>query len=178
MWLSLIGFNACGKTTLSRELGRLAGRPVVDLDHAVADLAGRPVPEIFAAGGTAAFRDLERRALLGLPVGEPLVLATGSGTLEEPEATGWLQARGLVVWLDAAWPHLRRRLVPAPGAAPPPVWQHLGQDILQKLYARRRPLYAAAARLRLDAAEDPIRLARRLLGRCRQLEAMTRADGA
>lgn len=178
MWLSLIGFNASGKTTLARELGRLAGRKVVDLDHAVADLAGRPVPDIFAAGGTAAFRDLERQALRGLASDDPLVLATGSGTLEQPDAAGLLQARGLLVWLDAPWPHLRRRLAPLPGAAPSPVWRHLGPDVLQRLFARRRPQYAAAARLRLDATEDPVRLARRLLGRCRQLESMPRADGA
>ncbi len=169
MWISLIGFHGSGKSTLARELGRLSGRRVVDLDQAVVRLAGRPLPAIFATGGPDLCRDLEEQVLADLPARELLVLATGGGSLERAGTASLVRARGTVVWLDAAWPFLRRRLAPAAGQPPSPLWQHLGESGLALLYARRRPLFAAAARLRFDATSDPGDLARRLLGRCQQL---------
>jgi len=171
MWTSLVGFNASGKSTLARELGRLSGRPVVDLDLAVTRLDGRSLPELFTQGGADLVRGLELRVLQELPAATPYVIATGGGTLEQEAAVELLRQRGLVVWLDAAWPHLRRRLAPRPEAAPEPVWQHLGEEGLASLYSRRRPLFAAAARLRLDATQDPASLAQRLLGRSAMLQA-------
>ena len=170
MWIVLVGFNACGKTTLARELGRLSGRSVVDLDRAVSSLAGRGVAELFTEGGPELFRELEAQVLGNLPAGQPLVLATGGGTLERAKTVALLRDRGLLVWLDASWQHLRRRLAPVPPAAPPPIWRHIGEEGLARLYCRRRPLFAAVSRLRLDATHDPGALARRLLGRCLQLE--------
>jgi shikimate kinase len=169
MWISLVGFNASGKSTLARQLGQLSGRTVCDLDAAVVRHAGRPLPELFATGGPDLVRDLEVRVLRDLPPDAPLVIATGGGTVEHPEARALLGSRSLVVWLDADWPHLRRRLAPVPPAGPSPVWQHLGEDGFAALYRRRRPLFAAVARLRLDATTAPASLARRLLGRCWQL---------
>jgi shikimate kinase len=170
MWTILIGFNASGKTTLAHEMHRLSGRSMVDLDEAVCRLASRGLPEIFEEGGPALFRDFEERVLKALPSGESLVLATGGGTLERSVTRDLLRARGLLVWLDASWPDLRRRLEPAAPARPSPVWRHLGEEGLARLYRRRRPLYAAVSRLRLDATADPAILGRRLLGRCLQLE--------
>jgi len=95
----------------------------------------------------------------------PLVVATGSGTVERATTRRLVGERGLVVWLDAPWPTLRSRLAPAPGTRPSPVWEHLGEKGLAALYARRRPLYAASARVRLDTAMvfEAV-LVRRLLG--------------
>lgn len=169
MWISLIGFNASGKTTLAGEFGQLTAEAVVDLDEAVTMQSGRTVPGIFDEGGPALFRDLEARVLGALPPQQTLILATGGGTLERPDTVALLRERGLLVWLDAPWPALRRRLAPVSGGEGTPVWRHLGAEGLYRLYCRRRPLFAAHAHLRLDARRDPQHLARRLLGRALQL---------
>lgn len=176
MWISLIGFNAAGKTTLAREFARISGWRAVDLDRVVERTAGRSLPAIFAADGPPGYRALEAQVLADLPADGSLVVATGAGTLEREGAAALLAARGLVVWLDAPWLVLRNRLAPSPGTAPTPIWTHLGEAGLAALYVRRRPLYAAVARLRLDGArsETP-RLARRLLGRVLQLQALAGA---
>jgi len=165
MWISLIGFNATGKSTLAAGLGHALQRQVVDLDRAVEARSGLTLPAIFSEGGPAEFRRLELAVLDDLPADRDLIVATGGGTVEW-EATGQLLARrGVVVWLDAVWPVLRRRLAPSAGQDPTPVWQHLGEDGLAALYARRRPLFAALANLRLDTnSEVPSALTRRLLG--------------
>jgi shikimate kinase len=164
MWITLVGFNGAGKSTLARRLAPAVDARPVDLDRAVTAASGRPVPEIFAAGGPPAFRELEGQVLDALRPDEPLVVATGGGTIERRATVDLLRQRGLVVWLDAPWPVIRRRLAPAPGEPASPVWQHLGEETLAALYARRRPLFAAAAQVRLDSGQfAPAVLVRRLL---------------
>ena len=59
----LYGAPASGKTTLGRRLAAALGTRFVDLDDAIVARAGASIPEIFAARGEAAFRDLESSAL-------------------------------------------------------------------------------------------------------------------
>lgn len=148
MWTSLIGFMGCGKSATARALAAGALLPAVDLDEEVARRAGLAVPEIFAREGVDGFRAREREALAALPAGEPLVLATGGGVVENPGCAELLRERGVVVWLDAPWEVLRARVVAA-GVERRPLVGHLGWDGLARLYRRRLPLYAAAAHFRL-----------------------------
>ena len=165
MWIVLIGFNGSGKTALGRRLAPVTGRRFLDLDQAVATASGRSLPEIFTAAGPDGFRDLEAEVLAGQAPEVPLVVATGGGTVERAATRELLGERGLVIWLDAPWPTLRSRLEPVAGSRPSPVWAHLGETGLAALYARRRPLYAANARVRLDTAMvSEAVLVRRLLG--------------
>ncbi len=172
MWIVLVGFNASGKSSLARRLALLTDRRAFDLDQAVEARAGQTLAEIFQSGGPARFRDLEAAVLADLPADAPLVVATGGGTVERPTTMDLLAERGLIVWLDAPWPVLRDRLAPRPGVDASPVWQHLGENVLSALHARRRPLYTARARVRLDSGRlAPPALVRRLLGRALQLRA-------
>jgi shikimate kinase len=144
MWTSLIGFDGAGKRTLARLLARVSAREAVDL-------ASDP------------------RHLDDLPPGGDLVIATESGTIVRDGAADLLGARGLVVWLDAPWPVLRRRVLVAARARQSP-WEPLDEASLRARYAAWRPLYARAARLRLDCDRHaPSALTRRLLARRLQL---------
>jgi shikimate kinase len=174
MWVSFIGYLAAGKTTAAQRLAAATGRRAIDLDAQVVHEAGRDVATIFARGGPTEFRDRERRALLNLPLEAPLVVATGAGTVERADTMALLRERGAVIWLDAPWATLRGRLRAAP-AARAQVVAHLGWEGLAALYLRRRPMYAAAAHLRLgtDRAE-PESLTRLVLARSLQWESRTR----
>lgn len=163
MWTSLIGFMACGKTTVARALQAATNRPVAHLDAVVAAAAGRPVAAIFADEGEPAFRARELAALAQLDAGRRLVVDTGGGIVETPAAAALLRGRGVVIWLDAPWETLRARLESAP-AGERPLVAALGWAGLEALYRRRRPLYAAAADFRLTAAgADASRLARTVM---------------
>ena len=171
MWIVLIGFNGSGKTTLGRRLAPVTGRRFLDLDQAVVVASGRSLPEIFTANGPGGFRDLEADVLAGQAPKVPLIVATGSGTVECDDTCRLLGERGLVVWLDAPWSTLQSRLAPLAGSPPSPVWEHLGSAGLAALYARRRRLYAASARVRLDTAmATEAVLVRQLIGLSLRLE--------
>ena len=55
----LVGYMASGKTSVARELGRLTGYRVVDLDHYIEEKKGRPIGDIFAHEGEVRFREFE-----------------------------------------------------------------------------------------------------------------------
>ena len=172
MWVSFIGYLAAGKTTAAQRLAAATGRRAIDLDVQ----AGRDLAAIFDRGGSQEFRDRERRALLNLREDEPLVIASGAGTVERADTLVLLRERGAVIWLDAPWITLQTRLR-ALGTARARVIEHLGWDGLAALYLRRRPMYAAAAHLRFgtDRAE-PDALTRLALARSLQWESRRRCE--
>jgi shikimate kinase len=98
----LTGFMATGKTEVGRRLARALGRPFVDTDGLVEAGAGRSVPEIFATAGEARFRELEREAVARACEMPDAVVATGGGTLLDPENRRRLAAAGPIVCLAAA----------------------------------------------------------------------------
>lgn len=98
----LTGFMGTGKTEVGRRLARVLGRTFVDTDRLVETKAGRTVAEVFASGGEAAFRALEREAVAeacGIP---DAVVATGGGALVDPENRRRLAAAGPIVCLTAS----------------------------------------------------------------------------
>ena len=79
----LIGMPGCGKSVVGSALARLTGREAVDIDREIVSKAGKSIPEIFAEGGEAAFRDWERRvtAEAGKRIG--VILITGGGVVKD-----------------------------------------------------------------------------------------------
>ena len=145
----LIGMMGSGKTTVGRRLAAALGRPLVDSDAQVEARTGRTVREIFESDGEAAYRVLEREALVDALAGaEPSVVAAAGGVVLDPGNRAVLQEAGTVVWLRARPEVLARRV--SAGRDHRPL---LGDDplaALQRLDAERRPLYEEVADLVVD----------------------------
>lgn len=76
----LIGFMGCGKTTIAQELGKQLNKDIIDLDAVIPAIAGKTIPEIFAAEGEAAFREYEFQALQAT-LKKDVIIATGGGVV-------------------------------------------------------------------------------------------------
>ena len=141
----LTGFMGTGKTQVGRRLARVLGRPFVDIDDLVEAAAGRPVAEIFAAEGEQRFRALEREAVeqaCGVP---EAVIATGGGTVLDPENRRRLAAAGPIVCLSARAEDIIRRVG---NPASRPLLSGGAEDRIgriRSLLAERAPTYALAA---------------------------------
>ena len=111
----------------------------MDLDKAVADMAGKSIPAIFAQEGEAAFRALESRAVREAGSRTGCVISTGGGVVTRPENLPPLRQNGVII-------HLTRdlALLPTEGR---PVSRQTG---LPELWRQRAPLYAAFASLCVD----------------------------
>ncbi len=140
----LTGFMGTGKTEVGRRLARLLGRPFVDTDDLVEAAAGRSVADIFTAEGEPRFRALEREAVeraCGVP---EAVIATGGGTILDPENRRRLAAAGPIVCL-AARPEVILRRVRNPASRPLLATAPDRAGRVEALLAARASTYALAS---------------------------------
>ena len=79
--LTLCGFMACGKTTLGKRLARALHYDDVDPDELLLRRTGMTLPEMFAIGGEAYFRDREHEVVREAALLEHAVISTGGGVL-------------------------------------------------------------------------------------------------
>ena len=117
----LAGAPASGKTTLGRLLSDRLGVPSVDLDDEIVKAAGRPIPEMFARDGEAAFRRLEGETLARVVRESPesAIVALGGGALLADENRRLCESSGTVLCLDAPdAEELARRIGSAAGSRP------------------------------------------------------------
>jgi shikimate kinase / 3-dehydroquinate synthase len=111
----LTGFMGTGKSSVGREVADRLGRPFVDLDDMIVKQAGKPIPEIFATDGEAAFRALEDQMCQELKEPSGQVIATGGGAVLNPANREALEAGGTVVCLEASPDVIARRLARGDG---------------------------------------------------------------
>ena len=144
----LTGFMATGKTAVGRLLARALGRPFVDTDDLVETAAGRPIRDIFASGGEDAFRALERAAVEKACAMPEAVVATGGGTLLDPENRRRLATAGMIVCLVAPPETILARIT---DFAERPVLAGTNGSVagrlarIRALLAERAPAYAFAS---------------------------------
>jgi shikimate kinase/3-dehydroquinate synthase len=135
----MIGFMGAGKSTAARAAAESLGTAAFDVDRVIVDRAGRPIQDLFADQGEAAFRATEERVTLELlDDARTRVLALGGGAIGSAAVREAL-SRHLVVWIDvdveSAW--LRCRGSGRPLAT--------DRDAFERLHGEREPVYAALA---------------------------------
>jgi len=108
--IALVGLSGVGKSSVGRRLAVALSMPFFDADVEVETAAGRPISEIFAQLGEAAFRDGERRVIARLLEGPPHVLASGGGAFMSPQTRALIKARAISVWLKTDLEVLARRV--------------------------------------------------------------------
>lgn len=150
--VTLVGYRACGKTTVGRLVAARLNWPFIDADHELEQRLGCTIAAFFAAQGETAFRDREEALLAELlATPGPQVLATGGGAVIRAATRARLKTQGgLVVWLHAdptvVQARLRRHLggrMSLTGSSP--------VDEAPRLMAEREPWYREVAGLMLEA---------------------------
>ncbi|HET6506308.1 MAG TPA: bifunctional shikimate kinase/3-dehydroquinate synthase [Baekduia sp.] len=141
----VIGFMGAGKTTLARELAAARGVGHVDTDDVLVERFGRPIADVFATDGEAAFRAAEEEAVLevlGGARGEDVVVSLGGGAVLSERVRAALADHAVVlldVPLDLAWER-------AAGADRPLA---ADRDGFAARHAERAEVYAALAHAHL-----------------------------
>jgi shikimate kinase len=97
----LCGFMAVGKSSVGKRLAAMVGYDFLDLDAAIEAEAGMPIPQIFSSRGEPAFRALESRMVERVTRKAGCVIATGGGTIADPQNLESLKRCGVLVTLTA-----------------------------------------------------------------------------
>ena len=145
--LVLVGMPGCGKSSIGRLAAERAGRAFYDTDDLVVEMAGCSIPEIFAAQGETAFRDLEAKAVAQAARERGGVIATGGGVLLREENRRALRQNSRIVYLDRALDAL-----PTDGR---PISQ---TRKLEDIYRERLPLFTGVSDVTVvnDAAPEVV----------------------
>jgi len=150
MRIVLTGFMGAGKTTVGRRVAGILGWPFADLDERIEARCGASVREIFEREGEAAFRAVEREELARAVEPDPIVVATGGGTLAYAANLELARQGGIVVWLNPAFATIARR-VGGRGKEDRPLFRD--EESAFALYRQRLPAYSEAD-LKLDVGPD------------------------
>ncbi|MGH8429504.1 MAG: shikimate kinase AroK [Solimonas sp.] len=145
----LIGPMGAGKTTVGKRLADTLRLEFIDSDHEIELRTGVDIPYIFEKEGEAGFRRRERQTLADLTLRSHIVLATGGGSVLEPDNRQCLASRGFVVYLHAS---VDQQLARTSRSDNRPLLKNVAnrREILQRLFDQRDPLYREIADLVLD----------------------------
>jgi shikimate dehydrogenase len=152
--LVLTGMPASGKSTVGKLLAKELGREFFDLDEEIVRVAGRTIPELFAADGETTFRNLETRILREMLANKKgIVLATGGGAILRDENIDLLHRNGKIYFIDrpleALLPTNDRPLASSP-------------DAIRSRYEERYNRYCTTADCRIDGDGTPEEVAGRI----------------
>ncbi len=135
----LIGMPGCGKSSIGRALAELTGREFCDLDKAIEQKAGKPIPQIFEESGEEGFRRIETEVLDEYSKKSGMIIAAGGGIVTRAVNKRLLRRNSTCIWIKRPLEDL-----PTKGR---PVSQEKG---VQKIYDERLPLYTEFAEKTYD----------------------------
>lgn len=139
----LIGFMGTGKSTISRKLHELTGRPEVDTDAWIEGQEGKKIADIFEQEGEAYFRQKETDMIDELGGMPPSVISCGGGMVLRDLNVKKLQAIGEIVLLTAAPECILERVKAS--TARPILNGNMNREFIAGLMEKRQPYYEKAA---------------------------------
>jgi len=152
--IALLGLRGAGKSTLGQALAKRLAWPCVELSQEIERAAGCATSAIFAHGGQAAYRRLERAALSAtLERHARAVIATGGSLVSEPTTFELLLTHCFTLWLKAT-PRQHMVRVLAQGDLRPMANHRNAMADLKRILAERTPLYRRADATIDTAGED------------------------
>lgn len=150
----LTGMPSVGKTTVGRTLSMMLGRPFYDTDRMIEKQTGRSVSDIFRRDGEAAFRALEKSIIERLSPLNGVIIATGGGSVLDPENMRLLAQNGCRVLLTAPLSRL------SPSSDRP---LSTDTESLKRLAKERSELYRRSCDIVCETRETPEETAKTIL---------------
>jgi shikimate kinase len=149
----LIGMMGVGKSSIGRRLAARLAIPFIDADTEIEKAAGMSISDIFARHGEPDFRGGEARVIARLLESGLQVLATGGGAFMNEGTRAAIKAKGVSIWLSAAYEVLLRRISKRKNERPM-LQTDNPDETLRHLLEVREPTYALAD-LTVQSREGP-----------------------
>lgn len=128
----LIGMPTSGKTTISKLLGDILKKEVVDTDTLVEQEMGCSIKEYLETYEEVCFRDIETKVVNNVSKLNNLIISTGGGVIKRKNNIEYLKANGIIVFIDRPL-----ELLYASSSRP----LSSNKNDLEKLYQERYDLY-------------------------------------
>ncbi|MCQ2531745.1 MAG: chorismate mutase [Saccharofermentans sp.] len=142
MNITLIGMPGCGKSTLAKEIARLTGRELIDLDEAYSEEYGESPSTTITQKGEDAFRANETKLASKYLPESGRILSTGGGIVTRDENYFWLRNNSRIIYVKRPLDVLASEDRPL-----------TARDGVEKLYAQRKDRYEGLADITVDVAK-------------------------
>ncbi len=149
--LVLVGMPACGKTGTGEALAKMLKRPFIDTDRLIEEKTGMAPARIINEMGEKKFRNIEKEIVSELRTVRASVIASGGGSIMDPENLESFKANGQVIFIDRPIDELKI-------SADRPIAK--SQEDLEMLYRSRRSSYMKADAIIYAKGKSPYDLAR------------------
>lgn len=113
MNIVLTGFMGTGKTAVGRELSKMLGMKVVDVDAEIEKSQGMKISDIFSRHGEPRFREIETETIRRVADLDGAIISTGGGAVLREENMAALRERGMIFCLSASAETICRRTKPS-----------------------------------------------------------------
>lgn len=144
----LIGMMGSGKSVTGRRLAAFLGKKFIDLDDVVEEKTSLTISDIFEKKGEAFFREEESHILFEASCRPDSVIATGGGSVLNPQNIKRMKDTGLVIYLETSPDTLWKR---TQGKTNRPLLKAADPERkLLEIYHTRKPFYEAAANWRVS----------------------------
>lgn len=157
----LTGFMGTGKSSVARELSRLTGRPVVDVDAEIEKTHGR-IADIFKNEGEPRFRQIETEALGRIASRKKIIISTGGGAVLKKENLEILRRSGIIFCLKATPQTILERTSSTKDRPLLQVQDPLAR--IREMLSAREPFYKKADYAVDTESRTPLDVAREILG--------------
>ncbi|MGZ3862773.1 MAG: shikimate kinase [Bacteroidia bacterium] len=167
MLIFLIGMPGSGKTSIGKELAKLTGANLIDLDEYIAKKENLSIPAIFKTKGEDYFRKAETNCLKEIiERSKKTIVSVGGGTPCFNRNMDVLLNGGKVVYLKASAEELAARIEADPNERPL-FSKHKGKKLLEKVASmleHREKYYSKALMSFETSGKTPEVLAKELAG--------------
>lgn len=147
--LYLTGMEGCGKTSVGKELARMAKLPFIDINCEIERGAGMTLAQILSKEGAVGLRGRAKRALEDAAKGDWQIVACSAEDPLFPETLELMQNTGAVAFLD-------RPLELIAAAIEDSRYRGLidGEEALRALYEKRHRAYVCSCGVQLELSHS------------------------
>lgn len=149
MNITLIGMPGSGKSSIGREVARILEYDFVDIDQLVRKKAGLPLQDIIDAKGDEALVQLEEKVVLGLSIGDGIVISPGGSIVYSDKAMARLKEKTIIIFLHTPLSRVKQQINNQDSRG---IVGLKGRSF-EKLFAERFPLYQKYADMSIDIGD-------------------------
>lgn len=143
--IALIGMPSCGKTTISKILGELLNKEVIDTDLLIEQKINKPIKEFLTKNNEDEFRNIESEVINNISNYNNKIISCGGGVIKKNINISNLKKNSIVIFID-------RDLELLETTSTRPLSNN--KTDLQKLYEQRYPIYIESCDYHIKNNDD------------------------
>jgi shikimate kinase len=157
----LTGFMGSGKTVVAKQLARLLGMKVIDVDSEIERSRKMTINEIFKQFGEPKFREVETETIKQISENNNVIISTGGGAVLKHENMDVMRKKGVIVCLSASPETILERTKSSRDR--PLLLVENPLERIKELLEYRRPFYEKADIMVDTESKTPLQIAEEIV---------------